>query len=326
MTLTAVDQIFTGVVSARTLGPGECAEVATGAPLPLGADAVVMVEQTSRQGERITVRTAVTAGQHVGRQGSDIQAGSVVVRHGDFISPARLGTLAAVGHTTINVLAKPRVAILSTGNEVLSPGAAMKPGHVYDVNRFTLQAVVEQHGGTAVPRPPVGDALEDLTTALSDAAASCDVVVCSGGSSVGGRDLLVDVVTRLGRVHFHGLAIKPGKPTLFGSIGSIPIFGMPGNPTSCLSNAYMLLVPFLRRTAGLPTWSPTRVTLPLARRVTSTPERHQFYTVTIRDGQVEPAFKSSGDITSMAQADGYIEIPMGVGVLEAGTQVTVTYF
>jgi molybdopterin biosynthesis enzyme len=152
------------------------------------------------------------------------------------------------------------------------------------------------------------------------------VIVFSGGSSVGERDLILDVLQQRGEVLFHGIAVKPGKPTAFGRIGATPVLGMPGYPTSCLSNAYMLLVPFLRKIARLPDWRPTTVSLPLARRIVSTTGRHQFYTVRAVDGRAEPAFKASGDITSMANADGYIEIPAQTDIVEAGTVVTVKLF
>ena len=151
-------------------------------------------------------------------------------------------------------------------------------------------------------------------------------MVFSGGSSVGERDLIIDAVRESGEVIFHGIAVKPGKPTLFARIGRTTVFGMPGYPTSCLSNAYMLLLPFLRRMARLPVWEPQTITLPLARQIASVPGRHQFYTVRVVNGTAEPAFKASGDITSMAHADGYIEVPAEIQTVEAGTTVTVTLF
>ena len=324
-TLTCVDRIFTGEVSARVLGPGECIEISTGAPMPAGADAVVMVERSTRDGAAVTFEGGASSGQNIGRQGADLRIGQAIVRPGDLLTPARIGALAAAGVTHAEVFERPSVAILSTGNEVTSPGEALPPGHVYDVNRFTLRAVAEHHGCTTMLGPLVGDVLEDLVDALR-AVAAHDVIVCSGGSSVGGRDLLVDAVRALGTLVFHGVAVKPGKPTLLGSIGGTPVFGMPGNPTSCLSNAYLLLMPFLRATARLPAWMPTRLTRPLATRIHSSSDRHQFFTVRIVNGTVEPAFKSSGDITSMASADGYIEIPVDVMDLPAGTPVVVTLF
>lgn len=324
--LTCVDRIATGDVPTREIGPGQCAEIGTGAPMPAGADAVVMVERTAREGDRVAVREATRAGQNVGRRGADIAAGQPAIRRGDAIGAARAGAVAAIGDTSVDVFAKPRVTVFSTGNEVVAPGATLPPGHVHDVNSITLHAIVSQHGGLAVRRDPVGDAIDALADALVQAAATSDIIVTSGGSSVGRRDLLVDAIARCGSIVFHGMAVKPGKPTLFGRVGSTPLFGMPGNPTSCLSNAHILLVPFLRTVARLPLWQPVRRTLPLARALDALADRHQFYTVRIVEGRAEPAFKSSGDITSMAAADGYIEIPAGARGVEEGEMVTVVLF
>jgi molybdenum cofactor synthesis domain-containing protein len=285
-----------------------------------------MVEQTTRTGDAVAILAAATPAQHVGRQGADLAAGTPAVRAGAVLSPARIGALAAVGVTTVRVFARPAVAILSTGNELAEPGAPLGPGQIHDINRFTIGSVVRQHGGSATTLPLAADDIATLASALEAAAGSHDILLSSGGSSVGERDLMPDALARSGRVLLHGIAVKPGKPTLFGQIGSTAVFGMPGNPTSCLSNAYLLLVPFLRAVARLPPWRPTVITAPLARAIASTAGRHQVYTVRLRDGQAEPAFKSSGDITSMAEADGYIEIPAGATGVGAGEMVDVTLF
>jgi molybdenum cofactor synthesis domain-containing protein len=323
--LRAVDRVFTGQVPARGIGPGECIEIATGAPMPAGADAVVMVEETEQAGDAVRVLTPVYPRQHVGRRAADLAAGQVIVAAGVVLNPSRVGALAGAGVTDVEVYAKPTVAILSTGNEIALPGAPLAPGQIYDINRFTLEAIVGRHGGDAVSLPVAADTRDELGAALQ-AACAHDIIVFSGGSSVGERDLMLDVLRAHGDVRFHGIAVKPGKPTVFGVVGRTAVFGMPGYPTSCLSNAYMLLAPFLRAVARLPAWSPASVDLPLARRVVSTTGRHQFYTVRIADGRAEPAFKASGDITSMAHADGYIEIPAQTDVVEAGTVVTVRLF
>jgi molybdenum cofactor synthesis domain-containing protein len=223
------------------------------------------------------------------------------------------------------VFARPRVAILSTGNEVIDPGTPLGAGQIYDVNRFTLSAIVSANGGVPEPRPPVDDTLEHLVAAL-DACADADLMVFSGGSSVGDRDLVMDVVAARGSMIFHGIAVKPGKPTAFARIGTVPFFGMPGNPTSCLSNAYILLVPFLRAMARLPVYAPRIVRARLGKRIDSPAGRHQFYTVRLVDGVAFPAFKGSGAITSLSQADGYIEIPASQGTVEEGTDVEVKIF
>ena len=324
--LTRVETIFTGQVPTKAVDEHECAEIATGAPVPAGTDAVVMVEETdSGPDGRVRVFSPVYPGQNVARQGTDIRTGQQVFEARTVLNPSRLGALAALGYVDVGVFERPQVAILSTGNEIVEPGQPLKPGQIYDINRFTLASIIAEHGGHPVALPTAPDTLEDLHHALE----SClryDLVVFSGGSSVGERDLILDAVDRMGTVLFHGIAVKPGKPTLFGTIGGTPIFGMPGYPTSCLSNAYMLLVPPLRAMAHLPAAALRTVRLPLGQRVVSTTGRHQFYTVRLVNGSAMPAFKASGDITSMAQADGYIEIPAQTDVVEPGELVDVTLF
>jgi molybdopterin molybdotransferase len=324
--LRVLDRIYTGQLPTVTVYRGACAEIATGAPLPAGADAVVMVEETTKAGgDHIAFSATAGAGQHVVRRGADIATGDLVVRAGELLTPSKVGALAAIGRDHVDVYAKPRVAILSTGNEVIDPGQPLAPGQIFDVNRFTLGAVVSAHGGIAEPSRPAQDTIEALVAAL-DRSMSADLVVFSGGSSVGERDLIVDAIAARGEMIFHGIAVRPGKPTAFARIGDTLFFGMPGNPTSCLSNAYILLVPFLRAMARLPALVPRTIRVPLGRRIASAVNRHQFYTVRVRDGAAFPAFKGSGDITSLSQADGYIEIPANTASLEEGSVVDVTLF
>jgi molybdenum cofactor synthesis domain-containing protein len=326
--LRIVDRLYTGQAPATAITSGACAEIATGAPLPLGADAVVMVEQTTKDGnDGVFVAAAATEGQNIGRQGGDIRAGTTVVRRGELLNPGRIGAIAAIGRQGVDVYARPRVAILSTGDEVVEPGRLLGPGQIFDVNRFTLAAIVESNGGVADARPPVVDTVASLGGAL-DACSGADIIVFSGGSSVGERDLIVDLVAAKGEMIFHGIAVKPGKPTAFARIGAsrTPFFGMPGNPTSCLSNAYVLLVPFLRACARLPEAANRTITVPLGRRIVSQAGRLQFYTVTIAKGAAMPAFKGSGEITSLSHADGYIKIPADQSIVEEGQEVEVTLF
>jgi molybdopterin molybdotransferase len=323
--LTCTGRLFTGETTTRVVGRGECLEIATGAPLPPGADAVVMVEETTRSADQVRLLAAVPAGQNIGRRGADLREGALVVPAGRWLSPSQVGALAATGNRTAEVYARPTVAIFSTGNEVVEPGEALGPGQVHDINRYTVSAVVARHGGVPAPGAPIGDTIEALSDAL-DRALRHDLVILSGGSSVGERDLILDVLRARGEVLFHGVAVKPGKPTGFARLGRTPVFALPGYPTSCLSNALILVAPFLRALARLPPSDPRTVRRPLARRITSTPGRHQFYTVRLEAGQAVPAFKASGDITSMAHADGYVQIPAGVAVVEAGAEVEVTLF
>ncbi|HEX5474145.1 MAG TPA: gephyrin-like molybdotransferase Glp [Vicinamibacterales bacterium] len=326
-TLRVIEKVYTGQVPTRTLAHGDAVEIATGAPMPAGADAVVMVEETERVSgaDAVRVLTPVYPGQHVGRQGADIVRGREILAPGDLLTPGRIGALAAIGAGDVEVWCRPRIAILSTGNEIVEPGRPLGPGQIYDINRFTLAAVIARHEGVPVVLPTALDALDALSAAV-DEALSEDVLVFSGGSSVGERDLIMDVLRARGEVVFHGVAVKPGKPTVFGRIDAKPVIGMPGYPTSCLSNAYMLLVPMIRRMAHLPAWQPRIVRAPLARRIVSTTGRHQFYTVRLVDNAAVPAFKASGDITSMSEADGYIDIPASVDIVDAGELVDVKLF
>jgi molybdenum cofactor synthesis domain-containing protein len=325
-TLRVVEKIYTGQMPTRIVGAGEAAEIATGAPMPEGADAVVMVEETERAGtDDVRILTPVYPRQNVGRQGADIVTGQVVLQRGDVLNPSRIGALAALGLALVDVYDQPRIAILSTGNEIVDPGVELKPGQIYDINRYTLSTVIADHGGVARSYQTAQDTIEDLERAI-DRCLDEDVMVFSGGSSVGERDLILDVLARRGEILFHGIAVKPGKPTAFGLIDGKPVFGMPGYPTSCLSNAYMLLAPALRRMAHLPPYRMRTIEVPVAQRIVSTTGRHQFYTVRIVDGQAQPAFKASGDITSMSQADGYIEIPAQTDIVEKGEVVEVKLF
>jgi molybdopterin molybdotransferase len=324
--LRVVEKVYTGQVPTMRVSEGTCVEIATGAPMPDGADAVVMVEETERAtANGVRVFTPVYPRQNLGRQGADIARNQLVLRAGDLLNPSRIGALAALGALDVEVFGRPTVAILSTGNEIVEPGQDLAPGQIYDVNKFTLSTIITEHGGLPIQYQTAEDTVEDLERAI-EACLACDVLVFSGGSSVGERDLILDVIGRRGEILFHGIAVKPGKPTVFGAINGKPVFGMPGYPTSCLSNAYMLLVPALRRMARLPPYRVSTVALPIAQRIVSTTGRHQFYTVRVAEGQAFPAFKASGDITSMSLADGYIEIPASTEIVEKGETVTVKLF
>lgn len=323
--LHLVDTSYSGDAPGQRIAGGECVEIATGAPVPDGADAVVMVEETEKTTEGVRIFTPVYPGQHVGRRASDIGKGQTVVAAGRVLNAGQLGALAATGTTTVDVFAKPRVVIASTGNEVVEPGRPLGPGQIYDINRFTLASIIEAHGGNPSVGPTLPDTLADLVDAIGRALPA-DLIIFSGGSSVGERDLMMDALHQTGDVIFHGIAVKPGKPTILGKVNETPVLGMPGNPTSCLSNAYLLVIPMLRRMARLPPFEPRTVRLPLARRIVSATGRHQFYTVRIIDGAAAPAFKGSGDITSIADADGYIEIPVQTDIVEAGEMMDVKLF
>jgi molybdopterin molybdotransferase len=313
----------TGEVYQGRMGRGECVEIATGSPVPPGCDAVVKVEDTSRDGEVVLIHVRVAAGKDISPAGEDMRRGDRVLEAGSTLSPGMVGALAALGQDSVEVYRKPRVAIYSSGPEIVPQGQPLRPGQIYDVNSFTLQAIVEAMGGVPVKRGIVGDHIESIEAALREAS-GYDMGVFSGGSSVGSRDLFGEAVGRLGVVHFHGVKVKPGKPTLFGEVGGTPVFGMPGYPTSCLNNSYVYLAPALRKMARLPPLEPRRVTVPMGHRLVSRSDRESFITVRLVEGRAHKVFKQSGDITSMTHADGYIIVPEGNQVIEEDETVEVT--
>jgi molybdenum cofactor synthesis domain-containing protein len=328
--LSLTEVIHAGDTARGEVARGTCIQVATGSPIPAGADAVVQVEDTELEGdparaEKVKIYKPVYPRQNVSPQGEDIQAGREVLSSGTRLDPSKIGVLAALGITEVPVFARPTVAVIPSGNEIVRPGDPLEPGKIYDINSYTLSALIQETGG--VPRlfPIMKDTLEDVRRTLRDALV-CDVIVLSGGSSVGERDVMVEAVEGMGEVKFHGIAVKPGKPTLCGLIEGKLLLGMPGYPTSCLTNGYGLLVPVLRKLARLPEARMGGVELPMSRRYTSTIGRHQYLPVRVEHGEVVPAFKESGAITSMADAEGYIEIPANVDLVEKGERVLVKFF
>jgi molybdenum cofactor synthesis domain-containing protein len=317
--------IHAGEVSIQEVRKGHCIQIATGSPLPNGANSVVMVEYTERHGDRILITRPVYPGANVSKKGEDIEVGDIVLTSGAWLAPAKIGALAALGWTDVEVYAKPRVAVIPTGEEIVPPGENLNPGQIYDVNSFTLEAILRANGAQVDRFGIVGDDYSALKDAI-EKALQHDLVILSGGSSVGEKDLLAGILADMGEVLFHGVQIKPGKPTLFGVAQNTPIFGMPGYPTSCLSNAYIFLNPAVRQIGRLPPEHQNTVFVKISKRIVSASGRQQFLTVRIRNGIAYPVYKHSGAITSMAIADGYIILPVNLDVIEEGETVEVTLF
>ena len=320
--LKVIGEQHAGEVFQGEIGDGECIQVATGSPLPRGADSVVMVEYTKLDGEYVEIQSPVYPNANISPEGADIKTGDAVVKEGEVLSPAKVGALAALNIQSVEVYEKPKVAIYSTGSEIRPLGVDLEPGQIYDVNSYTLSTVISRSGCIPIRKGIVVDDREAIESAVREAS-GYDLGVFSGGSSVGTRDLFAETVEGLGEVLFHGLQVKPGKPTLFGLVEGTAIFGMPGYPTSCLSNAYVFLAPALRKLVGAPPSEPRTVTARMGKRVVSSSGREQFLTVAVEDGVAYPVFKKSGDITSMANADGYIILPVNLDVVEEGEEVTV---
>jgi len=325
ITLKIVAVLHAGETTDIPVGKGECIRIATGCCVPKGADAVIMVEFTEEADGKVVIKEAVHPGANISPKGEDMKKGEIVIKKGDILTPAKVGVLAALGKQTVLVYEKPRVAIIPTGTEICEPGSCIKEGQIYDVNSYTLSSVLLENGAQITRSPVVSDSAADIKTAIKRFL-DHDLIVFSGGSSVGERDLLVKVIEETGKVVFHGVQIKPGKPTLLGLVENKPIIGMPGYPTSCLSNAYIFLIPAVRKMARLPLMKPKTVKARMGSRFVSGSGREQFLPVKLAKGKAYPVFKKSGDITSLAQADGYIILPINLDVIETGEEVTVTLF
>jgi molybdenum cofactor synthesis domain-containing protein len=320
-----VGDIHAGDNPVERIKTGECMQISTGAVMPEGADAVIMVEDTEREGNQVKVFKSLTPGSNIGKLGEDIKEGSLVLKSGVLLDAGKIGVLASQGLSKVKVYAKPTIAVLPTGEEVVAGGKKLQAGQLFDINSHTISALVTASGGIPVRIGISGDKAEELRAAIKEAL-KCDIAVLSGGSSVGERDLLVDVIEGWGEMLFHGVQVKPGKPTIFAMIEGKPLMGMPGYPTSCLINSYLFLAPAVRKMAHLPPHTHNTVQAKLARRVPGSTGRRQFLTVKLVGDEAVSVFKESGAITSIAEADGYIEIPENIDLLEKGEMVTVTLF
>jgi molybdenum cofactor synthesis domain-containing protein len=279
-----------------------------------------MVEYTRLSGNTVEIMCEASLGENVADEGEDIKSGEIVIKAGEVLTPGKLGAAAALGVTTLKAYAKPRVAIYSTGNEIVPQGGTVKPGQIYDINSCTLTSITEMSGCIPERKRLVADDPQKLLAAVKEAAAY-DIAVFSGGSSVGSKDLLAAAVEEAGVVHFHGLQVKPGKPTLFGTVQGKPIFGMPGNPTSCLTNAYVFLIPALRKLAGLPSVEMSRVRAILSSSICADGNREVFYPVRVEGKRAVPVFRRSSNITGMSHANALVIIPIGTKRIEKGTEV-----
>lgn len=330
--LKLVGYIPAGEKKGMELGAGECVGIATGAPIPKGANAVVMVEYTHREGEKVKIYRPVAPGENIMAAGSDIMRGELVLRAGTRLSPRETGVLAALGITRVPVYRKPRVALISTGDEIVRPGEPLEHGKIYDVNARALGDAVVENGGEVEFLGIVEDKPEPLLRKLREAVAGdYDIVITSGGTSAGIGDLSYRVFEELGKpgVLVHGIAVKPGKPTIIALARGKPVFGLPGYPTSAMVVFDVFVAPLLRRLSGLGIRSRRKIKAKAAMRLYSGRGRYEYMLVNLVRGAGEgysayPLLTGSGAITTLAEADGFIEIPENVEMIAEGTCLDVT--
>ncbi len=309
-----------------SIAPGQCASVPTGGEVPAGADTMVMVEHTEDLGGgQIAIYKPSAPGANMIMRGEDTRPGQVMLPAGRRINAADSGTLAALGIISVSVMRAPRVAIISTGDELVPTADKPGAGQIRDVNAPMLYNAVREAGGNPDCLGIIRDHEEDITAVVKAAVAEYDMIILSGGTSVGEKDAMPRVISKLGSMLVHGIAIKPGKPTLFGEIEGKPVFGLPGNPVAAFFIFYHLVRPILFSMQGA-TVTDRHVTLPVSRSVPSNHGREEIVPVMIRDGQVEPVPSRSGLITTLACTDGFIRIPRELEGLKQGDLVEVTLF
>lgn len=312
--------------------PGSATTIATGGVVPRGADAVVMVEHTEliEQGPAIELRRAISPGQFISYAGSDIARGETLLRKGQRIGSREIGMLAACGLATVDVVRRPRVAVLSTGDELVQPGNPLRPAGVYDSNGAILFAAIAEAGGEPVALGAYPDDEPALEQAVRRALGECDMVLLSGGTSKGAGDLSHRIVSKLGKpgILVHGVALKPGKPLCLAVVDGKPIAVLPGFPTSAIFTFHAFVAPVIRTRAGLPPEAAETKEARVPLRVASEMGRKEFVLVSLvesGDGAVAfPSAKGSGAVTTFSQADGFIEIDALASNLDADSMARVT--
>ncbi|MFI6518393.1 gephyrin-like molybdotransferase Glp [Spirillospora sp. NPDC050679] len=326
--LPVIGDIAAGDSGVSAIRPGLTARIMTGAPVPAGADAVIPVEWTDGGTAAVRIVRPAPPGNYIRRAGEDVLAGQVVAEPGTRLGAAQIGMLAAVGRPRVSVRPKPRVVVLSTGNELREPGARLAPGQIWDSNSFMLTAAVIEAGGVGYRQSTVGDDPGKVLETLEDQLMRADAIVTSGGVSMGARDVVKEVLTGAGTVAFHKVRMRPGKPQGFGLLQGTPIFTLPGNPVSAYVSFQVFVRPALRAMQGLPPEPLPTVSAVLAEDVKSPAGlRHYLrgrlsfnrghYAVAPAEGQ------GSHQLGSLSAANALIELPEDAEALPAGSHVEV---
>jgi len=325
-TLRVVGDIAAGSLPSRPIVRGEAMRIMTGAPMPDGADTVVRVEDTDNGAAAVVIRAATRPGTSVRAAGEDLRAGETILMPGTVLRAAEIGVLAALGRTSVLVTRRPRVAVLSTGDELVELDQPLRPGQIRDSNRYAIASAARAVGATPVPLGIVRDTADDLRRALRDAASRADVIVTTGGVSVGDHDHVKPVVDELGSMDFWSIAIRPGRPLAFGEIEGTLIFGLPGNPVSALLGFELFVRPAVLKMAGRQLLQRPRTAATLDDTL-DTPPGLRFFARGIYDPAADTVRttgpQGSGILRSMALANCFIDVPETVEHVERGSTVTI---
>ncbi|MBU4536184.1 MAG: molybdopterin molybdenumtransferase MoeA [Euryarchaeota archaeon] len=326
--LKLLEVIRAGSIPKKEVKVGFCSEITTGAPIPTGADGVIMVEFSQKNEEDIKLFNSSYPGQYIAARGSDIKKGELVLKEGTILSPDKIGVLSALGYSAVEVRSKLKVAVISTGNELILPEDDLEYGKIYDVNSSALYSALESYGTSPILKGIIPDEYTALKNAIKHSLEDADLIITSGGTSAGAGDVLSEVLDDIGEVMVHGISIKPGKPTIIGEVNNKMVIGLPGNPTAALIVLDVLMAPYLKNFSGYVAHSKPsdKIKLPMASRFHSAQGRMEYVLVKILEGQVNPILKYSGAITGLAEADGYIKISKTTEMILEGDLVEVSFF
>lgn len=330
ITLEVVGSVPIGKKPSIRVDHGEAARIGTGAMIPPGANAVIMVEYTERKNHQVRMFSAVAPGENIQERGSDIMLGEGMLKKGDVISSREVAVLAAIGKEKVTVFKKPKVGILSIGNELTKPGKKLEFGKIYDINTYSLLSSVKASGGNPTFWRKLGDDEPSVKSAIMKAITKTDLVLTSGATSMGSGDFIPQLIENLdqGEVLVHGLKFKPGKPTVIGIINDTPYFGLPGHPVSCLTIFRELVEPLIKKMAALPTSKKKQIEAILKARIPAPKGRKYFASLSLNKHQgkivATPVPGGSGTITNLLRADAYVPIPSEKEYQPKNTQIKAT--
>ena len=323
--LDIVGEILMGESADMTLESGKCIKISTGGMLPEGADAVIPVENTDEDNGLCLVYKSVSPFENVTKKGDDIKVGECVIKKGTALSPAHIGLLASVGKAEINVKKFPKVGIISTGNEIIETDEKLTAGKIREVNSHSLSAQCRSYGCEVKRYGTVKDEYEKIFSAVETAKNECDIVLVSGGSSAGTKDMTVNVIEKIGTVFAHGLAMKPGKPTIIGQADGKAVFGLPGHPAACWFVTEIIVKQLVNILLGKEEKEITQK-LKIAENISSNHGREEFICVKTDGETAVPVYGKSGLMSILCEADGYIRIDRNCEGLKKGETVEVFPF
>ena len=326
-TLEVIDFLEAGATTDKKVEKGKCIEISTGAAMPEGADAVVMVEYAEKSEGSVNLLTTAVPFQDVARKGSDIEEGNLILKKGDFLNPGKIGVLLSQGFKTIEVYKKPSVGILSSGNEITLQGEDLDYGKIYDVNGGMIKNDAISCGADAKFLGVMRDDYDEVKDKITESLKEVDVLFCSGGTSAGLGDVLKHVLDELGEVIIHGISVQPGKPTIVGVVDGKIVIGLPGNPVSALMIFNAFVAEPLTRLAGIDKNFELKTHKgKITKRIHSQVGRMQYQLVKVDGDDIIPIFKDSGAIFSLSTADGYVKIPKLVELVDEGEEAEVYLF